>query len=232
MADLATTNGRRKGRKIVCRTSSNTGTGSLCYSPDFTTVRTLKVACALDEILSTKRAPGSERPLWSFSIVTTPAGKDYEWLHDRQPVILLSEDDVAKWLDPNIDKWTKELSQLVQPSKTHPTLQWQATVLTSYRLLTATRNSYPVSPDVGKVGNESPTFIEPISKRKDGIMAMFASQGSQKSQPSSPVKRKASVSPPPAKKPKISIAKEESIEFLGFGESNSEVRRTKSTIHA
>jgi hypothetical protein len=75
-----------------------------------------------------------------------------------------------------------------------------------------------VSPDVGKVGNESPTFIEPISARKDGIMAMFASQGSRKSKSTSPVKRKRSVSPP-AKKAKTRIAKEESVEFLGFGKS-------------
>jgi len=62
--------------------------------------------------------------LWSFTIVTTPASKDYEWLHDRQPVILVSKEDIAKWLDPDTDKWTKELSQLVQPCETHPTLQW------------------------------------------------------------------------------------------------------------
>lgn len=74
--------------------------------------------------LITKGAPGSERSLWSFSIVTTPASKDFEWLHDRQPVVLVSEDDIIKWLDPKTDKWTKELSQLVQPNKTHPTLQW------------------------------------------------------------------------------------------------------------
>ena len=77
--------------------------------------------------LTAKAASGSEQPLWSFSIVTTPASEDFEWLHDRQPVILTSEDDIADWLNPDTDKWTKELSQLVQPSKTHPTLQWQVT---------------------------------------------------------------------------------------------------------
>jgi len=89
------------------------------------TVQTLKVAPRTGQKkLSTKAASGSEQPLWSFSIVTTPASKDFEWLHDRQPVIFVSEGDIAKWLDPNADKWTKELSQLVQPSGTHPTLQW------------------------------------------------------------------------------------------------------------
>ena len=88
-------------------------------------MQTLKVDPALDEKLTTKGPLGSEHPLWSFSIVTTPASKDFEWLHDRQPVIIVSEDHIAKWLDPDTDKWTKELSQIVQPSETHPTLQWQ-----------------------------------------------------------------------------------------------------------
>ena len=30
--------------------------------------------------------------------------------------------------------------------------------------------------EVGKVGTESPTFIEPVQKRKDGIEAMFSRQ--------------------------------------------------------
>ena len=93
-------------------------------------------------------------------------------------------------------------------------------------------NSYPVTPDVGKVGNESPTFIEPISKRKDGIEAMFASQGSQKSR-SSPVKRKRSASPPPAKKPKIAKMKEESdsdIELVGYGKPNPKVHGTRLMV--
>lgn len=108
----------------------------------------------------------------------------------------------------------------------------QTTSSFSRCLLTTTQNSYPVSPDVGKVGNESPTFIEPISQRKDGIMAMFANQGSQTSK-SSPVKRKRSTPPPPpSKKPKKTIPKEESIEFLGFGFSNPKVRGTRSMNQA
>jgi hypothetical protein len=38
------------------------------------------------------------------------------------------------------------------------------------------RNSYAVPTEVGKVGTESPTFIEPVQKRKDGIEAMFSRQ--------------------------------------------------------
>lgn len=54
--------------------------------------------------------------------------------------------------------------------------------------------------EVGKVGAESHTFIEPIAQRRDGIQAMFAKQNqkqspsmSQKS-PSTSVKRKRSMS--------------------------------------
>lgn len=40
--------------------------------------------------------------------------------------------------------------------------------------------SYQVPKEVGKVGTESPTFIEPIAERKDGIQAMFARQSRPK----------------------------------------------------
>lgn len=36
--------------------------------------------------------------------------------------------------------------------------------------------SYSVPNEVGRVGAESSTFIEPISRRKDGILAMFSKQ--------------------------------------------------------
>lgn len=37
-------------------------------------------------------------------------------------------------------------------------------------------NSYAVPKEVGKVGVQSPMFIEPVQKRKDGIEAMFSRQ--------------------------------------------------------
>lgn len=58
--------------------------------------------------------------------------------------------------------------------------------------------------EVGKVGTESPTFIEPIANRKDGIQAMFSKQR-EKGVPSSPAKstsvhtkRKLEESPTPS----------------------------------
>ncbi len=42
-------------------------------------------------------------------------------------------------------------------------------------------DSYQVPKEVGKIGTESPTFVQPVKDRKDGIQAMFAKQ--QKPQP-------------------------------------------------
>ena len=53
--------------------------------------------------------------------------------------------------------------------------------------------SYQVPKEIGKVGTESPKFIEPIADRKDGIMAMFAKQRSK--QVESSAKRKRSSTP-------------------------------------
>lgn len=65
--------------------------------------------------------------------------------------------------------------------------------------------SYQVPKEVGKIGTESPTFIEPVTARKDGIQAMFARQTAKtptspsSSQapagPKTPQKRKRSSSP-------------------------------------
>lgn len=62
--------------------------------------------------------------------------------------------------------------------------------------------SYQVPKEVGKVGTESSTFIEPISQRRDGIEAMFSKQkqaqeqsGDSQTPNSSRGKRKRSLSP-------------------------------------
>jgi hypothetical protein len=42
--------------------------------------------------------------------------------------------------------------------------------------VTLTPHSYQVPQEVGKVGTESPAFVEPVETRKDGIQAMFSKQ--------------------------------------------------------
>lgn len=60
-------------------------------------------------------ATGESEPLWTFTIVTTDANKDFQWLHDRQPVILSSIDALNAWLDTSPQKWTPQLTKLVEP---------------------------------------------------------------------------------------------------------------------
>ncbi|KAH9893960.1 hypothetical protein C8Q73DRAFT_745621 [Cubamyces lactineus] len=102
----------------------------------------------------------STEPLWTFTIVTTDASKEFSWLHDRQPVILPDEAALETWLDTSSGKWTAELSTLCAPyhAADHPLV------------------CYQVPKEVGKIGTESPTFIQPIQERKDGIQALFAKQ--------------------------------------------------------
>jgi len=56
-----------------------------------------------------------DEPLWTFTIVTTAANKEFEWLHDRQPVVLSSQEAIETWLDTSSQSWTKNLNQLLGP---------------------------------------------------------------------------------------------------------------------
>jgi hypothetical protein len=105
-----------------------------------------------------------DRTLWTFTIVTTDASKDMSWLHDRQPVILSSQEALTQWLDTSTKSWSKQLSHLVKPYS-DPNVPLQC---------------YQVPQEVGKVGTENPAFIEPIATRKDGIQAMFSRQAEKK----------------------------------------------------
>jgi putative SOS response-associated peptidase YedK len=58
---------------------------------------------------------GETKPLWTFSIVTTEANKEFEWLHERQPVILSSQAAIDTWLDTSSQSWTDQLTNLVAP---------------------------------------------------------------------------------------------------------------------
>lgn len=74
------------------------------------------------------------------------------------PVILdNSSEDIWTWLDPKRTEWSKELQSLLKPYK-------------------GELECYPVSKDVGKVGNNSPTFMIPIasSENKNNIANFFA----------------------------------------------------------
>ncbi|KAF8192688.1 hypothetical protein K438DRAFT_1589779, partial [Mycena galopus ATCC 62051] len=95
--------------------------------------------------------------LWTFSIVTTAANSALSWLHDRMPVILETPEALNAWLDTSSQQWTQDLVKLLVP--------------TSCAL-----DCYQVPKEVGKVGNESSAFIEPLASRKDGTQFIFAAQ--------------------------------------------------------
>ncbi|KAF8901047.1 hypothetical protein CPB84DRAFT_1778339 [Gymnopilus junonius] len=125
------------------------------------------------------------KTLWTFTIVTTDANKEFSWLHDRQPVFLSNREALYRWLDTSSQSWTPELTKMVQP----------------YSDTSVPLECYQVPKEVGKVGTESSTFIEPIGSRKGGIKSMFSKQREKspsKAAPESPTKRKLEASSPPA----------------------------------
>jgi hypothetical protein len=135
--------------------------------------------------------PGETEALWTFTIVTTSANKEFSWLHDRQPVILSTPEALNRWLDTSSRKWSDDLVPLVAP--TTCALEWYEFHTSPghpYNLL----YSYQVPKEVGKVGTESSTFIEPVANRKDGIQAMFTKQKEAQTTPKKAVKKRA-VSP-------------------------------------
>jgi len=126
--------------------------------------------------------------LWTFTIVTTDANNDFSWLHDRQPVILSSNEAVNEWLNTSSKSWNKQLTELVKP----------------YHDTSVQLECYQVPQEVGRVGTESPTFVEPIATRKDGIQAMFSKQKRAQIKPKvedeNPIlSKKRTLSPSPVK---------------------------------
>lgn len=68
---------------------------------------------------------GQSEPLWTFTIVTTAASSGFAWLHDRQPVILNSQEALDRWLDTSTQTWDPKLSRLLDPySDSDSPLEW------------------------------------------------------------------------------------------------------------
>jgi len=112
--------------------------------------------------------------LWSFTIVTTSSSSQFSWLHDRQPVILSTQEDIDSWLDTSSQRWGDDLVQIISRAHTDD----------------SPLESYQVPKEVGKVGTESSSFILPIAARKDGIEAMFSKQKQAAKESSSAKKTK------------------------------------------
>ncbi|KAF2812445.1 DUF159-domain-containing protein [Mytilinidion resinicola] len=102
----------------------------------------------------------SEEKLYSYTIITTDSNKQLNFLHDRMPVILDNGSDAIRtWLDPARTEWSKDLQSLLKP-------------------YSGELECYPVSKDVGKVGNNSPQFVVPINsaENRSNIANFFGNQ--------------------------------------------------------
>lgn len=150
---------------------------------------------------------GSDERLYTYTIITTDSNKQLKFLHDRMPVILENRsEDIRTWLDPGRYTWSKELQSLLRPSDTE-------------------LECYPVSKDVGKVGNNSPNFIIPIasSENKSNIANFFA-KGAVKPDPK-PISTKIKSESPKKEEPSMQIKQEE-------GEDRKTVDHDGSEDHA
>lgn len=109
---------------------------------------------------------GSDEKLYTYSIITTSSNSYLKFLHDRMPVILEPNSEAMKmWLDPERTTWSSELQSILKPYE-------------------GELECYPVSKDVGKVGNNSPDFIIPINSKdnKSNIANFFANAKKQKAE--------------------------------------------------
>lgn len=99
-----------------------------------------------------------EEKIYSYTIITTDSNKQLRFLHDRMPVILNNgSEELRKWLDPKRHGWNAELQGLLKPYD-------------------GELEVYPVSKEVGKVGNNSERFIVPVdsTENKANIANFFA----------------------------------------------------------
>ena len=99
------------------------------------------------------------------------------------PVILENgSEEIRTWLDPKRSAWSKDLQSLLKP-------------------FNGELEVYPVSKDVGKVGNNSPSFVIPIAstQNKSNIANFFAKGAAKKDTKDS--KDSAATKPPESEEP-------------------------------
>ncbi|CAK3750409.1 Hypothetical predicted protein [Lecanosticta acicola] len=103
---------------------------------------------------------GSDEKLYTYTVITTDSNQQLKFLHDRMPVIMEpGSDEMKAWLDPANVGWSKELQNILKP--------YQGEL-----------ECYPVDKAVGKVGNNSPSFVVPIDSKenKKNIANFFGTQ--------------------------------------------------------
>lgn len=106
---------------------------------------------------------GQSDKLYTYTVITTDSNTQLKFLHDRMPVIFNNGSEAVKtWLDPARSEWSKDLQSLLKPYD-------------------GELECYPVDKAVGKVGNNSPSFIIPIDSKenKSNIANFFGNQRKQ-----------------------------------------------------
>ncbi|KAI1332563.1 hypothetical protein F5Y16DRAFT_355945 [Xylariaceae sp. FL0255] len=133
--------------------------GSKDKMPHFVKRRDGKLMC-MAGLWDMVQYEDDEMKHYTYTIITTDSNKQLDFLHDRMPVILDNgSEKMRTWLDPGRFEWSDELQSLLKPYD-------------------GELEVYPVSKDVGKVGNNSPTFIIPIdSKENKSNIANFFAKG-------------------------------------------------------
>ncbi|EST06327.1 Protein of unknown function DUF159 [Kalmanozyma brasiliensis GHG001] len=124
------------------------------------------------------RFDGEDKPLYTFTIVTTASNSQLGFLHDRMPVILPDEKAIATWL--GLDAEPKTEADVKKGDDVDDTWSWEVAKL--LRPLQSELECYKVPKEVGKVGNSDPSFILPIEERKDGLRAFFNKQKHSKTE--------------------------------------------------
>ncbi|GAA5916555.1 hypothetical protein JCM5296_005100 [Sporobolomyces johnsonii] len=150
---------------------------------------------------------GHHEPVSSYTIITTPASSRLSFLHSRMPAILDSPEELQLWLSGA--GFTDKVKALIRPFE-------------------GELEVYPVPAGVGKVGNDSKDFIEPVAQKKGSLDSMFAKQKATASSPSSqPPASNAGSGSPSCSKPRFkrgdsSPAEEEDKEAMNPDEDKPE----------
>ncbi|RCI12183.1 hypothetical protein L249_0595 [Ophiocordyceps polyrhachis-furcata BCC 54312] len=141
-------------------------TGPRDKMPHFVRRRDGKLMCFAG-LWDCVRYQASDEKTYSYTIITTDSNRQLRFLHDRMPVILdPGSEEVKTWLDPARHEWSGTLQSLLRP-------------------FDGELEVYPVSKEVGKVGNDSPSFIIPVDSKenKSNIANFFRGPGGKKRKP-------------------------------------------------
>ncbi|AEY96670.1 FAEL311Wp [Eremothecium gossypii FDAG1] len=110
----------------------------------------------------------------SYTIVTAPAPRELAWLHDRMPVVLRPESPQwADWLDAGRVQWDAEDLVRVLTPQFDAMLAWHA-----------------VTPDVGRVANNSARLMRPLPPRPSVVDMLRASARGAAARPQDKASRK------------------------------------------